>query len=683
MDKIIIVESPSKSKTIESYMGGEYKVLSSKGHLRDLAISGVGGLGIDVNHNFAPHYINIPEKKALIEEIKRECKDKKVYIATDPDREGEAIGWHLAVILGLDLDENNRIEFNEITKPAIMEAFNHPRKINKNLVSSQETRRIIDRIIGFKLSTLLQNKIKSKSAGRVQSVALKLIVDLEKEIQAFVPEEYYEIHAIFPKFEALFIKYNNDKIELKSQAEADQYLNMLGDSFIVKQIETKLNYRESKPPYITSTLQQDAANKLNMTSTKTMRVAQSLYEGKQIADGYVGLITYMRTDSDRLSKLFVDECYKYISDNFGKEYLGHEKHKDVLQAQDAHEAIRPTSLLRTPESVKEYLTRDEYRLYHMIYMRALASLMAPAQFESMRVDLDNNGLIFRATGNRQVFDGYLHVYDQYAEKTENHLPKMKEGDVLTAKEVNANQYFTKAPARYTEAKLIKDMEELGIGRPSTYAQTMQTIKGRDYVKIEDKKFIPTEQGILTVDKLDEFFSRIINVKYTANMENVLDEIANGQKYWNDIVARFYHAFIPMVENATKNMEQVKTIPVETSEQCPLCGNKLVIRKGKYGDFIACGAFPKCKYIKKEEANEESFGICPNCNKGSIVARVAKKGRNRGNNFFACNNYPHCKTIFLGVPTGEKCSACGDFIVNINGKEECQNPKCINKANPSM
>ena len=678
MNKIIIVESPSKSKTIESYMGGEYKVLSSKGHVRDLAISGVGGLGIDVNHNFKPNYINIPEKKALIEQIKKECAGKEVYIATDPDREGEAIGWHLAVILGLDMDELNRIEFNEITKPAILEAFNHPRKIDKNLVSSQETRRIIDRIIGFKLSTLLQNKIKSKSAGRVQSVALKLIVDLEKEIRAFVPEEYYEITALFDKFEAEFVRFNGEKIDLKTKEEADHYLSILGEDFTVRNIETKINYRESKPPYITSTLQQDASTKLNMTSTKTMRVAQSLYEGKETKDGLVGLITYMRTDSDRLSKLFVDDCFQYIEKEFGHQYVGHPKHKDVLQSQDAHEAIRPTSLLRTPESVKDYLTRDEYRLYHMIYMRALASLMAPASFETQKVDLDNNGLTFRANGNRMVFDGYLKVYSMYAEKSESFLPKLNIGDVIKAKEITSNQHFTKAPSRYTEAKLIKDMEELGIGRPSTYAQTMQTIKNRDYVHIEEKKFIPTEQGILTVEKLDEFFSRIINVKYTANMENVLDEIARGEKRWNEIVAQFYHAFIPMVEKATKNMEAVRIAPVETDEVCPKCGNKLVIRKGRYGEFLACSAFPKCKYIKKDEQKPvDELALCPACGTGHIVERVAKKGRNKGNTFYACDNYPKCKSIFLGIPIGEKCS-CGDYLVQTKDGIVCQNPKCPNK-----
>ena len=675
MDKIIIVESPSKSKTIESYIGGEYKVISSKGHVRDLAISGVGGLGIDVN-NFVPYYIDIPEKKALIAQIKKDCQGKQVYIATDPDREGEAIGWHLAKILDLDLEQLNRIEFHEITKPAILEALSNPRKIDKNLVSSQETRRIIDRIIGFKLSTLLQNKIKSKSAGRVQSVALKLIVDLEKEILAFVPEEYYDLTATFNGFTAELVRYNGNKVDLKTEDECKKYMELLEKEFIVRNIERKTVYRESKPPYITSTLQQDASNKLNMTSTKCMRVAQALYEGKETKDGLVGLITYMRTDSDRLSKLFVNDAIKLIEENYGKRYVGKEKHKDVLQSQDAHEAIRPTSLSRTPESVKEYLSRDEYKLYTLIYNRALASLMAPQHFEAVRMDLDNNGCIFKANGNVQTFDGYTRVFGEVNEKGNIALPEFEVGTVLESQKIEYTQHFTKAPARYTEAKLIKDMEELGIGRPSTYAQTMQTIKGRDYVSIEDKKFIPSSQGILTIDKLDEFFSRIINVKYTADMENVLDEIANGEKKWNEIVAQFYRAFIPMVDKATKEMEKVRIEPDILDEECPLCKSKLVLRKGRYGEFVACSAYPKCKYIKKEETQEQILDhICPACNEGNIILRTAKKGRYRGNKFYACNNYPKCKSIFLGIPTGEKCDTCNDFIVEVDGVSKCQNIKC--------
>ncbi len=676
MDKIIIVESPSKSKTIESYMGGEFKVLSSKGHVRDLAISGIGGLGIDVNNDFAPNYVNIKEKKALISQIVKECKGKTVYIATDPDREGEAIGWHLAQILGLDLECENRIEFNEITKPAILEAFNHPRKIDKDLVSSQETRRIIDRIIGFKLSSLLQNKIKSKSAGRVQSVALKLIVDLEKQINAFIPEEYYDIIASFKEFDAELVKYNGEKVDLSSKEKADFYLSKLGSVYKVSNIEHKPTNKESKPPYITSTLQQDASNKLNMSSTKTMRIAQSLYEGKAIKEGLVGLITYMRTDSDRLSQLFVKDAYKMIEEKYGKNYVGRQKHKDVKQAQDAHEAIRPTSLSRTPEAVKDYLTKDEYRLYHMIYYRALASLMSPSIFESQKIEIENNGLIFKTTGSKLVFDGFLKVFDKYTETKENILPEINLGVELALIAINANQHFTKPPLRYTEAKLIKDMEELGIGRPSTYAQTMQTIKGREYVSIQEKKFIPSDQGILTIDKLMEFFDQIINVKYTANMESVLDDIAQGNKNWNNIVSQFYRAFIPMVEKAMKEMEAVRIPPQETDEICPECGSPLVIRKGRYGEFTACGSYPKCKYIKKEEKEEPVIhGKCPVCMTGNIVSRVAKKGRNKGNQFFACDNYPKCKSIFMGVPTGEKCEICGDYLILTETGKKCQNPKC--------
>ena len=676
MDKIIIVESPSKSKTIESYMGSEYKVLSSKGHVRDLAISGIGGLGIDVNNNFKPNYVNIPEKESLIKELVKECKDKEVFLATDPDREGEAISWHLSKILGLDPDENNRVVFNEITKPAVLEAFKHPRKIDKNLVSSQETRRMLDRIIGFKLSSLLQRKIKSKSAGRVQSVALKLIVDLEKEIRAFIPEEYWEIEAFFQAFSAKLFRYKNDKIEIKNEEEAKNILASLSDSFIVSDIENKPTYREPKPAYITSTLQQDGSTKLGFQSSKTMRIAQGLYEGKEIKDGTVGLITYMRTDSDRLSDIFVHDALSYIKTNYGDDYVGHTHHKKVAQSQDAHEAIRPTSLNRTPESVKEYLTKEEYKLYEMIYNRAVASLMAPAKFSSTKIELENNGYYFKATGSTLLFDGYLKVFGDNETK-DSLLPKLEHKKILNALKVVPSQHFTKAPSRYTEAKLIKDMEELGIGRPSTYAQTMDTIRKREYVKIEDKHFIPTDQGILTIDKLDEFFGHIISVKYTANMETVLDEIAQGKRNWNELIRQFYFAFIPMVENAEKNMKSIE--PQKTGEVCPICNSPMVLRKGKYGSFEACSNYPSCRYIKKEEKETIQVVkldiVCPKCHVGHFVERVASKGKNKGKKFYACDNFPRCKNIVNGYPINQICPECGNILVETPDGILCGNEKC--------
>ena len=488
MKKILIVESPSKAKTIEGYLKNEYQVLSSVGHIRDLSTKGKKGLGVDIENKFKPIYEIIPEKIKTVNELKTKCAGNKVYLATDPDREGEAISWHLAQVLGLSLEEDNRVVFNEITKNAIIEALEHPRKIDMELTESQETRRILDRIIGFELSGLMKSKIKSESAGRVQSVALKLIVDREKEISAFNPEEYYTIDADFGKTKIQASEYNGKKLEIKSEEECNKYLNLLTDDFVVKSVDVKESKRESKPPYITSTLQQDASSKLNFDSTKTMRIAQTLYEGKEVNGQLKGLITYMRTDSDRLSDAFVSHAYKFIEENYGKEYLGKKKHKNVALSQDAHEAIRPTYIENTPESIKDYLTADEFKLYQLIYNRALASLMAPLSVEVTSVVLDNNGLIFKAKGEKELFDGYTKITG--SPKLEM-LPQLKIGDILHAKEVSGNKHFTQPPTRYTEATLIKEMEEKGIGRPSTYAETIRKNKSKKYIKTEKRLIEPT------------------------------------------------------------------------------------------------------------------------------------------------------------------------------------------------
>ena len=510
---LVIVESPSKTKAIGKYLGSNYKVVSSKGHIRDLATSGKFGLGVDVENDFKPNYIPITGKKKVINDLKKESKEADiVYIATDPDREGEAIGWHLYDAIGLDESNYKRILFNEITEPAVKEAIKNPRSIDYNLVRSQETRRILDRIIGFRLSKLMQSKTGGKSAGRVQSVALKLIVDREREIEAFIPEEYWSIEAIFDNFNSNLEKFNNKKLEIKSKEETDKILSELSNEFKVVSVEKREKNKKGVMPFITSTLQQACSTKFNYGSSKTMSIAQKLYEGKDIGSDTVGLITYMRTDSTRLSNLFVSDTLSFIEENYGKEYLGSVKvSKKNDNVQDAHEAIRPTSIKRTPESVKKYLSSDEYKVYSIIYYRALASLMKDAKVIQTSIVLDNNNYQFKTTGQITSFDGFMKVYKDYMNSEDIELPSINEGDIYTSNEIKPEQHFTKPIARYTEASLIKEMESLGIGRPSTYAKTMEVIKERGYVRIEDKKFYPTEIGIETTDKLQEFFSNIINL----------------------------------------------------------------------------------------------------------------------------------------------------------------------------
>ena len=668
--KLVIVESPSKSHTIEKYLGGDFKVVSSKGHIRDLATKGKYGLGIDVDGDFEPDYENIKGKKKLIDDLKKDVKASDfVYLATDPDREGEAISWHLYDVLGLKKNKYQRIVFNEITKNAILDSFNHARLIDQDLVNSQETRRMLDRIIGFRLSKLMQAKTEGSSAGRVQSVALKLVVDREREIEAFNPEEYWTITAIFPEFEAELFEYNHRKIEIHDELEANNILDKLARSFKIESVEQKEKKKESKYPYITSTLQQDASNKFGMASKKTMMIAQKLYEGIELEDETVGLITYMRTDSVRFSDEFIKSTYKYIETKYGHEYVGHvKKAKKSDNVQDAHEAIRPTSINRTPEAVKPYLSNDEYKLYRMIYYRALASLMKEANVLATTIILDNNNYQFKATGQVITFDGYLKVYSDYEESEEKTLPSFEgnKSKVIASTDIVKEQHFTKPPARYTEAKLIKEMEELGIGRPSTYATIMDTLKTRGYTKLEDKKFVPTEIGIEITDKLQEFFSHIINVEYTANMEENLDEIAEGKIDYKKTLRDFYNEFEPSVKEAFSEME--KKAPEETGEVCPECGSPLVIRKGKYGEFTACSNYPDCKYIKQEKKEIVEICKCPNCD-GMIVEKKSHKGKV----FYGCNNYPKCKTAYWDKPTGEKCE-CGGMILEKKGNKYCNECK---------
>lgn len=627
-------------------MGNDYKVLSSKGHIRDLATKGKYGLGVDIDNHFAPTYELIKGKKKMVSELKKEVKAADmVYLATDPDREGEAISWHLKDELKIKDSDYERVVFNEITKDTVIKAFSKARKIDDDLVHSQETRRILDRIIGFRLSKLMQAKTGGKSAGRVQSVALKLIVDREREIQNFIKEEYWTIVAKFNDFDASLEKYKDDKVELHNEIEADDVLNKLGNVFKIESVDKKDKKRSSKPPFITSTLEQEASIKLNFTSKKTMSLAQKLYEGIDLEDETVGLITYMRTDSIRLSDEYVKSAYKYIETKYGKEYLGIvKKSKKTENVQDAHEAIRPTSVNRTPESVKKFLTSDEFKLYSMIYKRALASLMKDAKSEQTTVILDNNNYKFKTTGSVIKFDGYLKVYGDYEDSEDAIIPPLDtyKSNVLVSNEIDKEQHFTKPKPRYTEAKLIKEMEELGIGRPSTYSKTMETIVERGYVKVEEKKFVPTEIGIETTDKLQEFFSDLINVKYTAKMEDDLDKIADGDLVWYNLLDKFYKEFEPMVKDAFDNMEKKKE--EETGEMCPLCGNPLVVRSGKYGKFVACSNYPNCKYVKKKEKQVVEICKCPECD-GMIVEKTTKKGKI----FYGCNNYPKCKYATWNKP----------------------------------
>ncbi len=662
---LVIVESPSKSKTIEKYLGKDYKVVSSKGHIRDLATSGPLGLGVDIENGFLPNYVPIKGKGSIIKELKKDVKDSDmVYLASDPDREGEAIAWHLKDALNISDNHYKRILFHEITHDKVLEAIKNPTVIDDNLVKSQETRRILDRIIGFRLSKLLQSKIGAKSAGRVQSVALKLIVDREREILSFIPEEYWTITAIFPEYEATLFKYKDKDIELKCEADANKVLEQLGSTYVVESVEKKERAKKSKFPFITSTLQQEASTKLGFPAKKTMSIAQKLYEGIDLGDETVGLITYMRTDSVRLSDDFVGPARKYIEEKYGKKYVGFVKQsKKKENVQDAHEAIRPTSVLRTPDAVKAHLKADEFKLYSLIYKRTIAFLMADAKVNQTTIIFDNCDYKFKTTGQILIFDGYLKVYQDYESSEDKVLPEIHDKEEAISTDISSEQHFTKPPARYTEAKLIKELEELGIGRPSTYAKIIDTIKERNYVEVVEKKFKPTEMGIETTDKLQEFFSDLINVEYTRDMEEDLDKVAEGKEVWNEVLANFYQLFEPRVKSAFSDME--KKAPEETGEVCPECGSPLVVRNGRYGEFVACSNYPTCKYIKKEEKEEVVVMDCPDCD-GKIIEKTTRRGKV----FYGCSNYPKCKFASWDKPISRKCPECGSYLVEKNDKIKC-------------
>ncbi len=678
MKNLVIVESPSKSKTIEKYLGEDFEVVSSKGHIRDLSTRGKDGLGVDFEDDFKASYKISKDKKDVVKELKAKVKKAdKVYLATDPDREGEAISWHLADELGLEIEQDNRVIFNEITKDAVLDAFKSPREIDMKMVKSQETRRILDRIIGFKLSKLLQSKIKSKSAGRVQSVALKLIVDREKEIDAFIPEEYWSVLALFENegniIETTAERYKNKKLKMANAEEANAVVAATTGPFAIKKLEKKKRKKDSKLPFITSTLQQEASTRLGFGAKRTMSLAQKLYEGVAMGKETEGLITYMRTDSTRLSDTFVDEAKAFIKDQYGKEYLGkYREGKKTDNTQDAHEGIRPTDINRTPDSVKSFLKPDEYKLYRFIYYRALASLMAPSQFDSVSVVFTQNDYDFNGSGQTLKFDGYLKVYD-YEKTSDKVIGELDEASTYLAQKVEANQHFTQPPSRYTEARLIKELEENGIGRPSTYSAILETIVYRAYTTFgaisetsKTKVFKPTEQGILTTEALSENFDEIINVHYTAEMEDELDRIALGEENNVEALQRFVDKFYPLLEKANETMEK---IPDElVGEKCPDCGHDLVYRNGRFGRFIACSNFPECRYLRpleenKKPAPEPTGEDCPECGK-PLVKRMSRYKTE----FVACSGFPKCRYIQPNENFKKKKDAVEENEEEINNEE---------------
>ncbi len=642
--KLIIVESPHKSITIGKFLGNDYKVMASKGHIRDLSSHGKMGLGVDVEHDFKPDYEISSEKAPVVKELKKAlAKADDVYLATDPDREGEAISWHLAQVLGLDVKTTKRLEFHEITKGALTKALSNPRVIDMPLVESQETRRIIDRLMGFRLSTLLQRKIKSQSAGRVQSVVLRFIVDREKEIKAFVPVEYWTVQGEFlgvkgEKILADLYQYQGKNVELHSEKETQNLINGLPKDFKISNIKSASVRKEPKPPFITSTLQQEAFARFRYSTKRTSAIAQKLYEGEEINGQLTGLITYMRTDSIRLSDEFTALAKDYIEKNFGKEYLGKGHfQKGGKNVQDAHEAIRPTDLSFTPEVVRPYLSNDEYQLYTLIYQRAIASLMSAKKEMTTTVILSGDGYDFSASSTVPVFDGYTKIYGEQEEEKKTKLPKdVKVDDCYQAANIKKEQHFTKAPARYNEGKLVKLMQENGIGRPSTYAKTISTLLDRDYVENQKGALVPTEQGILTAEKLEEYFPKYMDASYTAGMEDALDSIADGKTDRDELLSSFWSEFKKYYESAEEKMEKIQPKIVE-GRVCPECGSPLVYRKGKYGEFIGCSNYPKCKYIdkQKEEAEVITDHVCPKCGH-ALVKRKSRRGE-----FVGCSNYPKC------------------------------------------
>ncbi|KEK25761.1 type I DNA topoisomerase [Bacillus gaemokensis] len=680
-DYLVIVESPSKAKTIEKYLGKKYKVVASMGHVRDLPKS---QMGIEVKNNFTPKYITIRGKGPVLKDLKSAAKKaKKVYLAADPDREGEAIAWHLANTLNVDIESDCRVVFNEITKDAIKESFKHPRAINMDLVDAQQARRILDRLVGYNISPLLWKKVKKGlSAGRVQSVAVRLIIDREKEIQSFIPEEFWTIKTEFVKgkdvFEASFYGVNGEKVQLTNEAQVNDILEKMKDNaFSVENVTKKERKRNPALSFTTSSLQQEAARKLNMRAKKTMMLAQQLYEGIDLGkQGTVGLITYMRTDSTRISETAQEEARSYITEAFGSEYIGTEKKKETKKAnaQDAHEAIRPTSVMRKPEELKSFLSRDQHRLYKLIWERFVASQMASAIMDTVTARLINNNVQFRASGSVVKFPGFMKVYveskDDGAEEKDKMLPPLEIGETVFSKDMDPKQHFTQPPPRYTEARLVRTLEELGIGRPSTYVPTLETIQKRGYVALDNKRFIPTELGEIVIELILEFFPEIINIEFTANMEQNLDEVEDGKANWVKIVDDFYVGFEPRLEKAEKEMREVEIKDEPAGEDCELCSHPMVFKMGKYGKFMACSNFPDCRNTKP--IVKEIGVTCPKCDKGQIIERRSNKKKRL---FYGCGTYPECDFVSWDKPIGRKCPKCEGMLVEKKLKKGVQ-VQCI-------
>ncbi|MGU3367845.1 type I DNA topoisomerase [Bacillus mycoides] len=680
-DYLVIVESPSKAKTIEKYLGKKYKVVASMGHVRDLPKS---QMGIEVKNNFTPKYITIRGKGPVLKDLKSAAKKaKKVYLAADPDREGEAIAWHLANTLNVDVESDCRVVFNEITKDAIKESFKYPRAINMDLVDAQQARRILDRLVGYNISPLLWKKVKKGlSAGRVQSVAVRLIIEREKEIQSFEPEEFWTIKTEFVKgkdtFEASFYGVDGEKVQLTNEAQVNEIIEKMKDNaFSVENVTRKERKRNPALPFTTSSLQQEAARKLNMRAKKTMMLAQQLYEGIDLGkQGTVGLITYMRTDSTRISETAQTEARDYITEAFGVEYIGTEKRKETKKskAQDAHEAIRPTSVMRKPEELKSFLSRDQLRLYKLIWERFVASQMASAIMDTVTAKLINNNVQFRASGSVVKFPGFMKVYveskDDGAEEKDKMLPPLEVGETVFSKDIEPKQHYTQPPPRYTEARLVRTLEELGIGRPSTYVPTLETIQKRGYVALDNKRFVPTELGGIVIELILEFFPEIINIEFTANMEQSLDEVEEGNANWVKIVDDFYVGFEPRLEKAEKEMREVEIKDEPAGEDCELCSHPMVFKMGKYGKFMACSNFPECRNTKP--IVKEIGVTCPKCDKGQIIERRSNKKKRL---FYGCGTYPECDFVSWDKPIGRKCPKCEGMLVEKKLKKGVQ-VQCI-------
>lgn len=675
--KLVVIEAPAKRETLKKYLGSGYEVFATKGHIRDLPAK---SFSIDLNNNYEPHYENNPDKKELISELKKKAAAAdEVLIATDPDREGEAISWHVANVLGLDPHTKCRIQFNEISKKAVLKALTEPRAIDLNLVNAQQARRVLDRIVGYKLSPILSKKIAPKlSAGRVQSVALKLVVDREIEIENFKPEEYWNVSAEHVKdeikFKSSLTSYKNKKLKISNKEQVEKVLaDIKGQNFVVDNIKKSKTKSHAPAPFTTSTMQQDALNKLGMSLKRTTSSAQELYEGVEVkGEGKIALITYIRTDSTRVSAEAQTACREFVVQKYGKDYIPQKPniYASKKNAQDAHEAIRPISMQVTPEMVKDSLTKDNYRLYKLIYERFIASQMSEAEYSNVNVSINVNDYTFKAVGKTLEFAGYTAVYKEFSEedkeKESGKLPKLEEGEILKTGNIKEEQKFTKPPARFTEASLVKAMEEKGIGRPATYAATITILTARNYCTKDGRYLVPTELGRHITEYLDKFFHGVINVKFTANMENRLDDIAENKDDWHSVVDSFWNGFKGLLANADASSVTMKAQPIETDIVCEKCGHKMLIREGRYGKFLGCSNFPKCKNVRPYETEEKKpVGKCPECGKNVFAFKTK-----RGKLFYACEDKDGCHFMSWDIPTGEKCPNCGKYLVKKGKKIKC-------------